>query len=255
MTYPIDIFAKKEITNPMGQYADWAACKADGKSDAYCGALKARVEQKLSELSKLGMVTEQVDWTTYVRPGEPGAIHGEVLHPLVSDNFIEYHLDEVVSATNTLIGKPIYKVPFDKITMPTEMHHDPAKKTVGKMVLTKWHDNAINYIGYVDDETYKEVQQGKLPVGSIEAEYAVERPCTVGQTCKFKPEFLQFTGYLLLPPAGTLTSHGKVFPPGDLMTRNKIFEQISKDWKCQCPSKMLTEQAPPRYKVDLFGFH
>jgi len=240
----------------MGPFADWDACKAAGNSDAYCGALKAKFEQKLTEIKKLGMLTEMVDWTTYVRPGEKDVIHGELLHPTLSGNLVEYTADEIRAATNTLIGKPIYEVYFDEITNPSNLHRDPKKRVVGKIGLVRWADEAINFIGQIHHDSWLRVENGELPQGSIEAEFAVEAPCTVGQACRFKPEFLQFTGYLLLPEAGRMTPYGMINPPGDNLTRNKIYEQIAKDWNCQCPSRMLSEQLSvkkkPTYKIDFF---
>ena len=160
-----------------------------------------------------------------------------------------------MAPTNTMIGKPIYEVYFDEITNPQNLHQDPKKRIVGKIGLVKWKDDSVNFIGRVNNDTWMRVKEGKLPQGSIEADVGFEAPCESGQTCRFKPEFLQFTGYLLLPPTGSATPYGLVNPPGDSLTKNRIYEQIAKDWNCSCPSKMLTEQSSIKksktYKIDL----
>lgn len=196
-------------------------------------------EKKYQTALKSGQTLEMVDWSTYVTPGTPGFIHGELLHPMVSGNGVDYTLDELIPAVNTLIKKPIYKVPnafkgAQFTTSPDNLHKDPNKKIVGEVNLVKFKNGAINFLANVDDETYNESSSGLWPIGSIEANFVnMEESNKTGAL--FKPEFINFTGYLLLPSWAT---------PGDPNAQNEVFEMVSKKFNTECPSKMLMKPIP-----------
>jgi len=249
-----------KLTEPFGGYQDFKACvhANAGKAcpECFCGALMHRLEntkdvviadhtikeavrplfktqKKIAELSKKGYVKEMVDWSTYLTPGEPGYIHGEMLHPIISGNGVDYTAEELIPAVNTMIGKPIYYVPGSEmgpehVVFPENLHLDPTKEVRGSTELARAKDGSINFLAKVDDHIYNLVKERKLPRGSIEADFMVKAQSDKN-AAEFKPEFITFSGYLLLPEWAQ---------PGDSLTKNQVFETVKKNWSCACPSGM-----------------
>ena len=173
-------------------------------------------------------ITESVNWETWVIPTpEDNLIESEVLHVTVSGNAVDYTKEELMPAVNTLIGAPVWWVPLEEATKPDDLHHDPAKKQVGVVRLARFDANTIHALLEVEPEIKQMVAEGLIPRGSIEADFVVPGESTKA-IADLKPEFVTFTGYLLLPEAGTDTPNGKTSPPGDSMAVNQVFEQSNK---------------------------
>ena len=201
-------------------------------------------EQRLKALEQnQEILLEMVDWSTYVRPGEPGFIVGEMMEATVSGNGKDYTIEEVLPAVNTMIGKPIKKVPGaykgqSYVKNPENLHADPKKKDIGETQLVRFKNNRINFLGRVDTETYTEMKNGLWPHGSIEGQAAFAKPSNKA-IAEVAPEFIQFKGYLLLPKWAT---------PGIGTTNNQIYEQLQSKWCITCPGKMTK----PASKVNFF---
>lgn len=244
------------LGEPFDGFKDFADCKssiADSmrksnpdlkektiqeRTDKVCGAKQAKVETKLAEMKQKKRLVESVDWTTWVTPTpEDNLIESEVLHVTVSGNRIDYTKEELLPAVNTLIGQPLYWVPLDKVTLPDMLHKDPAKAQVGEIKLARFEGNTIHVLSEVTPEIKQMVQDGLITQGSIEASFVVasESDKVIADQ---KPEFITFTGYLLLPNEGTETPAGPTGPPGDSGTSNQVFEQLKDCLGCCCVKGM-----------------
>lgn len=228
------------LAEPFGPYKDFADCMANigGTSQdekrRKCGALQSRLETKLVETLKKNKLAESVDFKTWVIPTpDEDLIEAEVLHVTVSGNRVDYTKEELLPAVNTLIGKPVYWVPIDEITKPDDLHHDPAKKVVGEILLARFDNNTVHALMQVEPEIRKLVDEEFITQGSIEANFMVESPSNKAIADR-KPEFITFSGYLLLPREGTPTKAGPTGPPGDPMTNTKVFEQLKKQLGSCC---------------------
>ena len=231
------------LGEPFGPFKDFDDCISKLGSDRECGALKRDLEQrsrsKLTEMLKKAKLLESVDFTTWVQPTEgDNLIESEVLHVTVSGNKVDYTKDELLPAVNTLIGKPVYWVALDEVTLPEQLHADPAKKQIGEVVLARFDNNTIHALMEVTPEIKQMVTDGLITKGSIEADFAVDNTSDKA-IADSKPEFIQFTGYLLLPEQGTETAAGPTGPPGDPQVQTKVFEQMKKQLGCNCPGGMM----------------
>jgi len=231
------------LGEPFGPFKDFDDCVTKLGSERECGALQRDLEQttrsKLTETLKKMKLLESVDFTTWVIP-TPGdnLIESEVLHVTVSGNKVDYTKEELMPAVNTLIGKPVFWVPLDEATMPDMLHADPKKKKVGEVVLARFDNNTIHALMEVSPDIKQMVTDGLITMGSIEADFVVDAQSdkTIADS---RPEFIQFTGYLLLPNEGTKTPAGPTGPPGDSQTNTKVFEQMKKQLGCACPGGMV----------------
>jgi len=230
------------LGEPFGPFKDFDDCLAKLGSREECGALQRDLEQsvrsKLIETLKKNKLLESVDFTTWVIPTpEDNLIEGEVIHVTVSGNKVDYTKEELLPAVNTLIGKPVWWVPLDEATMPEALHSDPKKAQVGQVVLARFDNNTIHALMEVTPEVKQLVNDGTIIQGSIEADFVVDAQSDKAIADR-KPEFIQFTGYLLLPKEGTQTPAGPIGPPGDSETDTRIFEQMKKQLGCSCPGGM-----------------
>jgi len=221
------------LGEPFGPFKDFNDClsKMGGDSEKNrkeCGALQRDLEQKLKETLRRFKITESVNWETWVTPTpEDNLIESEVLHVTVSGNAVDYTKEELMPAVNTLIGTPVFFVPLEEVTKPDDLHHDPAKKQVGVVRLARFDANTIHALLEVEPEIKQMVSDGIIPRGSIEADFVIPGESTKS-IADLKPEFISFSGYLLLPEAGTDTPTGKIAAAGDSMAINQVFEQGNK---------------------------
>ena len=254
--YNVDLVHKKTkpklqnsftLGEPFGPFKDFDDCVSQLGSDRECGALKRDLEQrtrsKLIETLRTNKLLESVDFTTWVQP-TPGdnLIEGEVLHVTVSGNNVDYTKEELMPAVNTLIGKPVFWVPLDQATLPEALHSDPKKVQVGEVLLARFDNNTIHALMEVTPEIKQLTLDGVITKGSIEADFIVDAQSDKAIADR-KPEFIQFTGYLLLPNAGTQTPAGPTGPPGDSQVNTKVFEQMKKQLGCNCLGGMTKNKA------------
>jgi len=235
------------LGEPFGPFKDFDDCLVQLGSREECGALQRdleqRTRQKLIETLKKHKLLESVDFTTWVQP-TPGdnLIEGEVLHVTVSGNKVDYTKEELMPAVNTLIGKPVWWVPLEEATLPDALHSDPKKTQVGEVLLARFDNNTIHALMEVTPEIKQLTTDGIITQGSIEADFVVDAQSDKAMADR-KPEFIQFTGYLLLPNEGTQTPAGPTGPPGDSQVNTKVFEQMKKQLGCNCPGGMRKNKA------------
>lgn len=234
---------KTQISKQLrAAHPDWKAETLRERTDATCGKLQRDLETKLTEMVNNKRLFESVDFRTWVIP-TPGdnLIESEVLHVTVSGNRVDYTSEELLPAVNTLIGQPVWWVPLDQATMPDNLHKDPVKTQVGEVKLARFDNGTIHALLEVTPEIKQMVDDGFIPMGSIEANFAVDA-ASDKVIADRKPEFIQFTGYLLLPKEGTQTPAGPTGPPGDSQTRNQVFEQMRSQLGCCCLKGMMKEK-------------